>query len=299
MLKKQLKVRQQNEVSNMKKFLLIFLCFLFMSCSSVVKNNTLIGTQIKTEIETLPVTADLAVSEQKARGEATGPVTDINDLAKEALAKALGQDPPSVGNYDVLVGQNAFTEVDGTNIKVILTGYPAYYTNFRTATKEDSLRLNMVDADRREVKHENESEPASKPASKSEWYFSLKYHFGDGYGWGTGIGKRWQNVFFGVEGDQGGFIEDEKTKGIGGGLTLGGVYDALPYQLKLVFGSSAGFWFTETEYWYNSYKRKTYLLTPFVKLRWHGLETGFRMFTGLGLTDDSDTDLYFTIGFTF
>jgi len=132
----------------MKKFLLIFLCFyLFTGCSTTVKTNTIVDVYIgTTEVEILPVTADLAVSAQKARGEATGKITDLNTLTKEALAKALGQDVPSVDKPDVLVGLNTFTEVNGADLKVVLTGYPAYYTNFRTATKEDSLRLNVVNA---------------------------------------------------------------------------------------------------------------------------------------------------------
>jgi len=136
----------------MKKFLLISICFLLLvGCARVTKTNTLVGVYPYisdiTNIETLPVTADLVVSEQKIRGEATGQVTDLTNLGnleKEALANALGQNPPSIDKPDVLVGMNLFTEIEGAKLKVIVTGYPAYYANFRTATEVDSLRLNVV-----------------------------------------------------------------------------------------------------------------------------------------------------------
>jgi len=145
----------------MKRYFLIFLCFfLLISCSSTVKTNTLIGVGVgETEMETLPVTADLAVSDQRARGEATGKITDISNLTKEALAKALGQYPPSVDKPDALVGLNVSTEVDGADLKVILTGYPAYYTNFRTATKTDSLLLNTLNSGAPPIIYQQQEQP--------------------------------------------------------------------------------------------------------------------------------------------
>jgi hypothetical protein len=302
----------------MKRYLLIFLCFfLLMSCSSVVKTNTLVGTGVDgTEIETLPVTADLAVSEQRARGEATGKITDIGNLTKEALAKALGQEPPSVDKYDALVGLNAFTEVDGTDIKVILTGYPAYYTNFRTATETDSLRLSMVNATPR---YENKPEANSKPKGGigGEWYYSMKYQFGDGFGWGIGAGKSWPSnllrgdFFLGFEIEEMGLLSPWKNEnpelvndffGLGSSFNIGGVYGELPHDLKLVGGLSAGFWFSEYDYEYTDYygyidydthTDAAILFGPFAKVRWHGLEAGFRLLFG------SDTDFQFALGYTF
>jgi len=282
----------------MKRFLLIFLCFfLFISCSSTVKTNTLLVVDIKPEIEVLPVTADLSVYGQKVSGEASGKDTDLGVLQKQAIAKALGQEPPSVERPDLLVGLNAYTEVNGSELKVIVTGYPAYYTNFRTATEEDSLRLNMVNSGAFSELQEDRS---------SKWYFSGKYHFGKCFGFGLGLGIVWSNGFFlGIDGDQGGFIENEDRYGGGGGLTVGGIYE-LPYQFKLVFGSSAGFWYSEESYdviRYDSYSGYSYrnseyedyvhVLSPFIRLRWHGIEAGLRMFM------IPETDLYFTVGFTF
>jgi len=283
----------------MKKILLIFLCFcLFTGCSTAVKTSTLVGLDInKTEVETLPVTADLAISEQKARGEANGKVTELNSLIQEAKAKALGQDVPSVDKPDVLIGSNAFTETSGADLKVIVTGYPAYYTNFRTATKEDSLRLNIVDAS--PIIRGGEG----KSKGNSKWYFSVKYHFGEGFGLGTGFGVETASGFLlGLEADQGGFIEDDdkKYKGAGGGLTVGKIHDGLPNDLQLVYGSSIGFWIKEREIPYMTtwgpdyrYEDESHVLAPFVKLRWHSFEAGLRMFM------IPNSDLYLTIGYTF
>jgi len=122
------------------------------SAPVTVKNSVNIETtknpvvDINTKIEILPVTADLIVSKQKTRGEAIGKISDFNLLVKEALAKALDQELPSVDKPDVLVELNEFTEGSGTKFKVILTGYPAYYTNFHTATETDSLCLNKTNS---------------------------------------------------------------------------------------------------------------------------------------------------------
>jgi len=301
----------------MKRLLLIFLCFFLLTGCSVVKTNTLVGVDInETEIEILPVTADLAISEQKTRGEAIGKIADLNNLTKEALAKALGQEPPSTNMPDVLVGLSAFTEVDGTDLKVILTGYPAYYTNFRTAKAADSLRLNMLNSG---------ASPIYKPEIRearedgSEWYFSMKYQFGDGFGWGLGAGKSWPSnllhgdFFFGLEIEEMGLspwkYEDmknvEEMFGLGGSLNVGGVYGELPNDIKLVGGLSAGVWFSK--YWYeyryeNRYGGYDYygdthsefdiMLGPFIKGRWHGLEAGIRLLFG------SSSEFQFAIGYT-
>jgi len=284
----------------------------------MVKTNTIAGVSVgETEMETLPVTADLAVSEQKTRGEATGKVANVKEIYAEAIAKALGQEPPSANNPDVLVGQHAFTEVDGTDLKVVLTGYPAYYTNFRTATKTDSLRLNMFNSGAPSIAYRGEKSDGKRHEDSSEWYFSVKYQFGDGFGWGIGAGKSWPSnllqgdFIFGLEIEEMGFLSPWKNEkdiewfGLGGSLNAGGIYGELPYNLKLVYGLSAGFWFSEYRYesiynygygYYGTYHSAdedyAILFGPFAKVRWHGLEAGFRLFFG------SDTDFQFALGFT-
>ena len=100
-------------------------------------------------IEVLPIAADVAVTAQKGTGEATGRTTDIERLRREALAKALNQDPPSADGADLLVGMDVFEERRGTEVKVTVTGYHAFYTNFRTAPP-DTLNNDQRDSLRRE-----------------------------------------------------------------------------------------------------------------------------------------------------
>jgi len=320
----------------MKRYLLFFLCpFLLIGCSSTVKTNSLVGVGVsETEVEVLPVTADLAVSEQKVIAVATGNITDIDNLTKAALAQALGQGQPSVTGADVLVGQHSYTEANGTELKITLTGYPAYFTNFRTATKADSLLLSIYNSG---------PSPDNKPQigalqSGGEWYFSLKYQFGDGFGWGLGAGKSWPSnalqgdFFFGLEVEEKGLLSPWKIdgdeywysdeggdwEGLGGSLNAGGIYGGLPNNIKLVYGLSAGVWWSEygLEYdysyqqCYNSYYSGPYCYTyndteyiseeylnimvgPFVKARWYGLEAGLRFLFG------TDSEVQFAIGYTY
>jgi len=309
-------------------YLSIVLCFLLLaSCSSSVKTNTLKGVGVsETEIEVLPVAADLVVSDQKVTGEATGKITEIDFLTQEALAKALFQEQPSVNGPDALVGQQAFTEVSGAKLKVTLTGYPAYYINFRTATETDSMRLAMY-----APSTENKPQIGAMQ-SGGDWYYSIKYQFGDGFGWGIGAGKVYPSellrgdIFFGIEIEEMGFISPWKSDGewydsedkgewvgLGASLNAGGIYGELPNDIKLVYGLSAGFWYSEFSWYYNQpYCYDSYwgtscstsyvdiyedhanvMLGPFVKARWHGLEAGFRFLTG------TDSEAQFAIGYTF
>jgi hypothetical protein len=300
----------------MKKFLLILICLLFMSCASVVKDHTLVGVDIEAKVETLPVTADLAISEQKARGEAKGPSSELKNISKEAFAKALSQDPPSVDKPDVLVGVNTFTEKSGDSLKVTFTGYPAYYTNFRTATEKDSLRLNMVNSSASPV-----SKSESKPTSDSEWYYSLQYQFGERFmGWGIGAGKSWSNgLFLGLQVEESGllspwkaedyendYVQDVNLFALGGSLNVGGVYGNLPYDIKLVGGLLAGYWYFDMEgdiYDFMGNRIDTFsdsdwtiVWGPFAKVRWHGLEAGFRWV--FFSEENAENKFQFLLGYT-
>ncbi len=133
----------------MKKILLLLICcILTIGCSSVSRSNTLQSISLEPEIELQPIVADLRVLEQKVTGLDSGIVVDSAKLKQGALTKALGHTPPSADKPDVLVGMNVFTELtDNVYYKVTVTGYPAYYTNFRTAKDEDLERLNITKLD--------------------------------------------------------------------------------------------------------------------------------------------------------
>jgi len=96
-------------------------------------------------VRPLPLTADLVVSERKTRGEAhgrtdTGPI-DEDRLIREAVARALDQNPPKADAADVLVAMNVYKERGGKHLTVVVTGYPAWYRNFRTVEQGDSAWL--------------------------------------------------------------------------------------------------------------------------------------------------------------
>jgi predicted small secreted protein len=137
----------RGEINIMKKAIitLILACSVWLAGCTAPTVTTVSGSgkilPVPVEITTLPITADLTVSEQKTIGEAEGLYTETEILTKEAIAKALGQNPPKVEGPDVLVGIEVSTEQWGKDIKVTVTGYPAWYTNFRTAIPGDSALL--------------------------------------------------------------------------------------------------------------------------------------------------------------
>jgi len=112
---------------------------------------TRISTSIKTcdvahPVRPLPLTADLNISEQKVRAEAEGEYDVKKDregkeVVRVAVARALGQDPPKPEAADVLVAMNVYKELKGGELKVVVTGYPAWYRNFRSVEPGDSAWL--------------------------------------------------------------------------------------------------------------------------------------------------------------
>ncbi|MDR0515503.1 MAG: hypothetical protein LBH25_00485 [Fibromonadaceae bacterium] len=299
----------------MKKILLLLICcFLLAACSMASKSNTLEMARVghETEVEALPVAADLRVLEQKATGEAIGKIAKHTELEMEALAKALGQNPPSVDKPDVLVGANVFTEKWSDSIKVTITGYPAYYANFHTATEEDILRLGIVklgsrpalpDSDKStEAVTNKTTETAADKASKerkstTDNYFTLRYmlpfsegitvgniNIGGGWAWKSGnfIGFELGLTPFSIFGDE---------WSAGGGMNFGRAFDLQYFQL--FGGLSAGFWLAEKRKTIQvaknsggdlSYRNedvyfdKVNVLGAFIGGRWNILELTYRIF---------------------
>ncbi|MCL2261548.1 MAG: hypothetical protein FWC15_09385 [Fibromonadales bacterium] len=279
-----------------KLFLLLISSFLLIGCATAYKNNTLQSAKVEApDIEALPVTADLSVSQQKAKGEAEGKVFQRDILEKEALAKALGQNPPSLDKPDVLVGINVFEEITVDKLKLTVTGYPAYYTNFRTATEKDEP-LSMAKAS--PASHIGHMQSDSESKTERNMYFTVKYIFGDHFDFGLGFGAEWSNGFFiGGEIEQGNRFNSDLFSFddglcLGLGLNIGGISSSLlPNDIKLIGGVSAGLWAMEDEIdFYNSwcnygycnyeYSKRLMFGGPFAKVRWNGLETGARVLIG-------------------
>jgi len=308
----------------MKKILLLStFCFLAFGCSSVVsKSNTLKAISLDPEVEPLPVVADLLVSEQKATGEANGTITQTEALKQGAITKALGQVIPSADNPDVLVGMNVFTEVtDNVYLKVTVTGYPAYYTNFRMAKEEDLKWLNIARLDNKAP-----IQVESQPGTITNFYFTPKYQlpFSEGAG-GTNIdlegGFVWDAMFLGLGVNFPLSFDDDPPFTVGAGLNFGGEF-AVPV-VQVAVGASAGIWLIEHKEekffpsrWYpptifnplgtleGEWKndgQNLYVLAPFVKVRWQGIELMYRIFPPLFEIEDSKQQWshQFMIGYNF
>jgi hypothetical protein len=97
-------------------------------------------------VYSVPLVADLKVIEEKAAGKSSGRLTPgapdntpvIEGIKVQAVADALKK-----SKADVLVEPNFTVEVDGLDVNVAVTGYPAVYKNFRNYTVADSMALKM------------------------------------------------------------------------------------------------------------------------------------------------------------
>ena len=136
----------------MKKVLfLVAVAFAMASCSTTKITATHTGVGVFTPV-TAPVIADLDVSAKKIKyeyepGSAVRRGGESN-VINAAVSKALLLN----GNADVLVGIETHTEYSSTGSidRIIITGYPAYYKNFRNATEEDLAKTNQcVPVDKR------------------------------------------------------------------------------------------------------------------------------------------------------
>jgi hypothetical protein len=279
------------------------------------------STSIKTvsagpeTVRSLPLTADLNISEQKVRGEAYGKVRMSDDedrLIREAVARALGQDPPKAEAPDVLVGMNVYREQKGKNMSVVVTGYPGWYQNFRTVESGDSAWLILTNTGGVRRGGSEGGLPVIAPGQitlgdvpKQSGAGLMKYYLGANM---MVLGSRsmtgeWICLEGGVRGKDdmsyglevgGGFFgkSDSKrgeSRSIGGGLNVSRTYD-LPSDIgQLVYGVSAGYWYG----YYHKYQRNIYELYnddesqkdylfggPFVKLRWKFVELSYRGLIG-------------------
>jgi len=102
------------------------------------KDSTVKAIILSPSVHSVPMVAELEVSNKKVIGQAKGQATAKNGLEKEAVTEALKQT-----DGDVLVGANFFYETTGVNLTVTVTGYPAHYKNFRpkevSSPKEEIL----------------------------------------------------------------------------------------------------------------------------------------------------------------
>lgn len=110
------------------------------SCGSTKKYNEAKTVDIKTEVIQYPTLVDLKVDPVKIT------TTIVCDYDKRGLQiikdNALAQAAKGVG-ADVIVEPMYELVFKGKKVKVTLTGFPARYVNFRNATQEDILLLDV------------------------------------------------------------------------------------------------------------------------------------------------------------
>ena len=255
----------------MKKLLLLAVigAILLNGCvAPTYRSSSLVAVELNPEISSLPVIADLNVLPEKARGEARGTTAEIPVLKQMAITNALGQNPPSVDAADVLVGTNFFYEVQGHLARVIAMGYPAFYTNFRTAAEEDSVFLIVRKPERNTLLLQQQSSSGG-----AQFYLSAKYQLIGGAG-GATLGGNLEMGYL----NRGFFSADFGIGGgyrafdLGGGFSFGGRIKPVNW-FQIIPGGSAGFWwierrediFTGWGYEYN-YNNRFAFGGPFVKL---------------------------------
>lgn len=101
----------------------------------------------------VPTMADLVVSGEKITyGERISKdITQLTDAEVEALAsrekETVIANACRTNNADVIVAPNVSITTDASNnLVIVVTGYPAVYKNFRTATPTDTVFINSTTA---------------------------------------------------------------------------------------------------------------------------------------------------------
>jgi len=113
--------------------LLIVVMSILISSCSVLKTNSIKTMDIyDTGVIQNPVLVDLDVKETKVTGTAKGDKDDLKLIMADAVFNAL-----ETSKADVLIEPKYKTETYRGVTTVTVTGYPAYYVNFRPLTRDD------------------------------------------------------------------------------------------------------------------------------------------------------------------
>ena len=150
----------------MKKIL--FFCLMALACScSAPKATSYSYAEYKTmslapSVYTLPMIAELQVSGERITyaERINKNIQTLTDAEVEILAsrekETVIANAAKTNSADVLVAPlvNITTDVNN-NLVIVVTGYPAVYKNFRTATAADSIFMNAKNAEPVEKKSLN------------------------------------------------------------------------------------------------------------------------------------------------
>lgn len=121
-----------------------------------------------TAVYAVPTMADLVVTGEKITyGERINKnITTLTDAEVEALASSEKEtviaNACKANNADVIVAPNVSITTDAShNLVIVVTGYPAVYKNFRTATPADTLFINSTTAPAAAAPVKNAIDPLS------------------------------------------------------------------------------------------------------------------------------------------
>ncbi|MBX2978591.1 MAG: hypothetical protein KF905_04785 [Flavobacteriales bacterium] len=118
----------------MKAVLVLGAVVLLASCSTTKRVETAKTMEIYGPgVIQNPVLAELDVKEQRVRGTATARGSATAELKNQALVNAI-----RTANADVLVAPVYEMETVKRHTTITVTGFPATYKNFRSATPADS-----------------------------------------------------------------------------------------------------------------------------------------------------------------
>ena len=120
---------------NRQTIAIIFVAGLLLtSCIPVGKFSSSKTIDISATVNQKPTVVDLDVKETKVTATATGKLayTSFEVIKSDAVSNAL-----KIANADILVEPKFETITTGSEITVTVTGYPAFYKNFRVVKTED------------------------------------------------------------------------------------------------------------------------------------------------------------------
>jgi hypothetical protein len=123
-----------------KLIVVLVITTLIQSCNTTSKISSAKTLDITSTITQKPTLADLDVKESKVTGTFSSKAPFNFEVVKqEAVANAL-----RTVNADLLVEPKYESTVTTSSITVTVTGYPAFYKNFRAMKAEDLILLEPV-----------------------------------------------------------------------------------------------------------------------------------------------------------
>ena len=207
---------------------------------------------------------DLDVSDKKVMGRSKGLLDDREILRKEAIEIAKGE-------ADLLVEIDVFYEEEGDSLKVVVTGFPAYYSAVGSAQDASVSEIKPLSQIQQPVNSPTAEKDDEREDTRYEsgLYASLKIQSSMPYssmGGNVSVGYFSGRTFVGVDFGAGRADGDENDGDIPqkdinynyycGGVSFGAVLKPNDF-FRIVIGGTAGC-FTKIDYEYWDYDNSSY-----------------------------------------